>query len=146
MHRQLHPRNSADIAVKNLPVPIPLPADGESREVIRDEVQLSSDDAIQAKLLPREFKNGKQSLTAHVTNDSNTTQFIAPGDYPHEILVDGVTYRAARYNINWYAIKPRPISPRSLDHGTVLSLPKPSANGEHPFAAIEVAASSKFIE
>ena len=65
------PPNSADIAVKDLPVPIPVPGDGESKEVIRDEVQLSSDDAIQAKLLPGEFKYGKQSLTVHATNDSS---------------------------------------------------------------------------
>jgi YVTN family beta-propeller protein len=124
------PPKSADIAVKDLAVPNPIPGDRENKEVIGDEVRLSSDDAIQAVLLPGEFKYGKQSLTVHVTNDSRMTQFLAPGDYPHEILVDGVTYRMARFNIGWYAIKPRPISPRSRDHGSVLSLPKCSANSQ----------------
>lgn len=94
------------------------------------EVRLPRDDAIQAVLLPGEFKYAKQSLTVHATNDSSVTQFLAPGDYPHEILVDGVTYRMARFNVGWYAIKPRPISPRSRDHGSVFSLPKTSANVE----------------
>ena len=94
------------------------------------EVRLPRDDAIQAVLLPGEFKYGKQSLTVHAANDSSMTQFFAPGDYPHEILVDGVTYRMARFDIGWYAIKPRPISPRSRDHGSVFSLPKTSANVE----------------
>lgn len=124
------PPNSADIGVKDAPAPIPAPGDGESKEAIRDEVQPSSDNAIQAVLLPGEFKYGRQSLHVHATNDSSVTQFLAPGDYPHEILVDGVTYRPARYNIGWYAIKPWPISPRSRDHGSVVRLPKVSANGE----------------
>jgi beta-lactamase regulating signal transducer with metallopeptidase domain len=94
------------------------------------EVRLPRDDAIQAVLLPGGFKYGKQSLTVHATNGSSMTQFFAPGDYPHEILVDGVTYRMARFNVGWYAIKPRPISPRSRDHGSVFSLPKTSANVE----------------
>jgi YVTN family beta-propeller protein len=124
------PPDTDDVAVEGMPVPSPVPANGESMEVIRDEAPPSSDDAVQAVLLPGEFKYGKQSLTVHTTNDSSTTQFLAPGDYPQEILVDGVTYRMARYDVGWYALKPRPILPRSRDHGSAVSLPKTSADGE----------------
>ena len=125
-----HESGQAVVAVKNLPEPVTVTEDGESRDVILYEVRLPRHDAVQAVLLPGEFKYGKQSLTVHTTNDSSMTQFLAPGDYPQEILVDGVTYRMARFDIGWYAIKPRPILPRSRDHGSAFSLPKISANGE----------------
>jgi hypothetical protein len=124
------PPNAADTPAEDEPAPIPVVGDEEGHQGIRDEVQPSRDEAVQAVLLRGEFKSGKQSLTVHVTNNTNVTQFLAPGDYPQEILVDGVAYRMARFDVGWYALKPRPISPQSRDHGSVFALPKVSANGE----------------
>ena len=125
-----HESGEAVIAVRDLPEPITVTEGGTSRDVIQCEVRLSDNEAIQAVLLPGEFKYGEQRLTVHAANDSNMTRFFAPGDYPHEILVDGISYRMARFNVGWYAIRPRPIAPRSRDRGSVFSLPKISANNE----------------